>query len=101
MCNEDGAWYYADDKKGDSEELIGQWFKHTGKRDQVFIATKFGAIYKDNIFSTRNDAAYIREAVEQSLTKLGIEAIDLYYCHRLDGKTPIEHTVKVMAELQA
>ena len=44
---------------------------------------------------------YCKEACAKSLKRLGIDQIDLYYCHRLDGKTPIERTVKAMAELKA
>ncbi len=43
---------------------------------------------------------YTRNALEQSLNRLGVSFIDLYYIHRLDGKTPIEKTVEVLAELK-
>lgn len=88
-------------RQGDSEELIGKWFERTGKRNEIFIATKFAAIVEDGAMVVRNDPPYIREAIERSLKKLCTDTIDLYYCHRMDGNTPIEHTVKTMAELQA
>lgn len=86
---------------GDSEELIGKWFKRTGKRNDIFLATKFGAIVKkEGGFEIRSDPEHVREACEKSLQRLGVDQIDLYYCHRLDEKTPIELTVRAMAELQ-
>lgn len=48
----------------------------------------------------RNDPAYIREACDKSLSRLGVSHIDLYYCHRVDKDVPIEQTVGVMAELK-
>lgn len=88
-------------RQGDSEELIGEWFKRTGKRADIFLATKFEIILKSDGLGARNDAGYIRQCVDSSLEKLGIKTIDLYYCHRLDGSTPIETVLKTMAELQA
>ncbi|KAF9057099.1 NADP-dependent oxidoreductase domain-containing protein [Panaeolus papilionaceus] len=80
---------------GDSEDLVGKWFKRTGKRDQIFLATKFG------ITPTGTDGRpeYVRASIEKSLKRLGVETIDLYYLHRADQKTPIEKTVGAMAEL--
>jgi len=83
-----------------NEELVGKAIK--GKRDQVFLATKFG-IVRD----TRNAQArgvngspeYIRTSVEGSLKRLGVETIDLYYQHRIDPDTPIEETVGALADL--
>jgi aryl-alcohol dehydrogenase-like predicted oxidoreductase len=93
-------WDSADIYK-DSEDLIGKWFKRTGKRDEIFLATKFGnrinAEGKPNINSSPE---YCREACEKSLKRLGVKTIDLYYCHRVDKKTPIEETVKAMVELK-
>jgi len=84
----------------DSEDLIGKWFKRTGKRDDIFLATKFALITKDGQRSVRNDPEYVHEACEKSLKRLGIPTIDLYYCHRLDGTTPVEKTVEAMAQLK-
>jgi aryl-alcohol dehydrogenase-like predicted oxidoreductase len=83
-----------------NEELIAKAIK--GKRDQVFIATKFG-IMRD----PANPAArgvngkpdYVRSSVEGSLKRLGVETIDLYYQHRIDQSTPIEETVGALADL--
>ena len=84
----------------DSEDLIGKWFKRTGKRDEIFLATKFANHFVDGKMLQRSDPEYVRQACEKSLQRLGIETIDLYYCHRLDGVTPIEKTVEAMAQLK-
>ncbi|KAI9783702.1 MAG: hypothetical protein M1839_003550 [Geoglossum umbratile] len=83
----------------DSEDLIGKWFQRTGKRNEVFIATKFGIAWQDG-FIVRSDPEHIRQACEKSLKRLGTDYIDLYYMHRTDKKTPIEETVQAMAELK-
>jgi aryl-alcohol dehydrogenase-like predicted oxidoreductase len=84
----------------DSEDLIGQWFKQTGKRTDIFIATKFGLDYSTGAQLVYSDPEYVKVACEKSLKRLGIETIDLYYCHRVDGKTPIEKTIEAMVELK-
>jgi aryl-alcohol dehydrogenase-like predicted oxidoreductase len=48
----------------------------------------------------RSDSEYVKQACEKSLRRLGVKKIDLYYCHRVDMKTPIEKTVEAMAELK-
>ncbi|KAK5456099.1 hypothetical protein LTS15_005418 [Exophiala xenobiotica] len=88
------------DVYGDNEDLIGEWFRRTGKRDDVFLATKFGNIWSpDGSRSIRNDPEYVKAACEKSLKRLGIKTIDLYYCHRLNGQVPVEDMVGAMAEL--
>lgn len=84
----------------DNEDLIGKWFERTGKRDDIFLATKFANIMKDGSMTVRSDPEYVKEACEKSLKRLGIPTIDLYYCHRLDRKTPVEKTVEAMAQLK-
>ena len=84
----------------DNEDLIGKWFKRTGKRDEIFLATKFANQHKDGKMIRRSDPEYVREACEKSLKRLGVPTIDLYYCHRVDGVTPIEKTVEAMAQLK-
>ncbi|KAL6879176.1 NADP-dependent oxidoreductase domain-containing protein [Trichoderma novae-zelandiae] len=83
----------------DSEVLIGKWLRRSGHRNNVFIATKFGQS-KEGIHAIRSDPEYVHSACERSLQRLGVEQIDLFYCHRLDRKTPIEDTVKAMVELK-
>lgn len=93
-------WDSADIYK-DSEDLVGKWFKRTGKRDEIFLATKFANKSKEGGgMEVDSSPEYVQEACEKSLKRLGIECIDLYYCHRVDGKTPIEKTVQAMVELK-
>ena len=95
-----GTFWDSADIYMDSEDLIGKWFKRTGKRDEIFLATKFGITIKDGQHSVNNDPEYVREACEKSLKRLGIPTIDLYYCHGLDRKTPIEKVIEAMAQLK-
>lgn len=77
------------------------------KRNQIFIATKFGFRLrneKGSVFGggesyVDGSPAYVRQAVEKSLRRLKIETIDLYYAHRIDPSVPVEETVGAMAEL--
>jgi aryl-alcohol dehydrogenase-like predicted oxidoreductase len=83
-----------------NEELVGRAIK--GKRDQVFLATKFGIVRDPNDAAVRGvngSPEYARKAIEGSLKRLGVDIIDLYYLHRVDPKVPIEETVGAMAEL--
>ena len=83
-----------------NEELIAKAVK--GKRNEFIIATKFGVVRDANNPSIRGingKPEYIRQAVEGSLKRLGIETIDLYYQHRVDPETPIEETVGAMSKL--
>jgi aryl-alcohol dehydrogenase-like predicted oxidoreductase len=83
-----------------NEDLVGRAIR--GKRDQVFLATKFGIVRDPNDTSVRGvdgSPEYARKAIEGSLKRLGVETIDLYYLHRVDPRVPIEETVGAMAEL--
>jgi aryl-alcohol dehydrogenase-like predicted oxidoreductase len=84
---------------GANEELIGKAIK--GKRDKVVIATKFGNMRgADGAYlGISGKPDYVRKCCDESLKRLGIEVIDLYYQHRVDPNTPIEETVGAMAEL--
>ncbi|MFD5713945.1 aldo/keto reductase [Streptomyces pharetrae] len=85
---------------GDNERFLAPFFK--AHRDEVTVATKFAlSIPPDDPTRRviRNDPPYIRQAVEDSLKRLDIDVIDLYYMHRRDPAVPIEETVGVMAEL--
>ncbi|GFE15124.1 aldo/keto reductase [Streptomyces glebosus] len=85
---------------GHNEELIGRAI--AGRRDEVVLATKFGfANALGEPTAIRGDAAYVREACDASLRRLGVDHIDLYYQHRVDPEVPIEETVGAMAELVA
>lgn len=83
-----------------NEELIGRWFKETGRRDEIFLATKFGVAIDNSGVSIRGDPDHVKRACDASLKRLNTDRIDLYYQHRVDSKTPIEKTVQAMAELK-
>jgi aryl-alcohol dehydrogenase-like predicted oxidoreductase len=85
---------------GRNEELVGRAIQ--GKRDQVFLATKFGNVRGPNgeFLGVRGDPGYVRSACEASLKRLGVEVIDLYYQHRVDPNVHIEDTVGEMARLK-
>jgi hypothetical protein len=70
------------------------------KREHVFLATKFGFVMDANGMHVDSSAEHAAVACDRSLARLGLPAIDLYYCHRMDGRTPIEQTVRAMADLQ-
>lgn len=81
-----------------NEELVGRTIR--GRRDEVVLCSKFGVIWGEGgDWTVRADAAYVREACEASLRRLGVETIDLYYLHTRCEETPIEETVEAMADL--
>ncbi|MEI3798369.1 MULTISPECIES: aldo/keto reductase [unclassified Chitinophaga] len=90
---------------GANEELISKVL--VPNREKIFIATKFGFRFKDGVAGHSGAAntffdgspAWIKIAVEQSLRRLRIDTIDLYYAHRVDPNVPIEETVGAMADL--
>ncbi|HVB93398.1 MAG TPA: aldo/keto reductase [Acidimicrobiales bacterium] len=84
-----------------NEELVGRAI--ATRRDEVVLATKFGIVRTGDpaARAIRGDAAYVHQACDASLTRLGVEHIDLYYQHRTDPGVPIEETVGAMAELVA
>ncbi|KIP05920.1 hypothetical protein PHLGIDRAFT_24831 [Phlebiopsis gigantea 11061_1 CR5-6] len=88
------------DMYGDSEDLIGKWFRRTGKRDDIFLATKFGFVSGDRSKGIRISGTpeYAQEALNKSLKRLGVPQIDLWYLHRPDANVPIEITIGAMAE---
>jgi aryl-alcohol dehydrogenase-like predicted oxidoreductase len=89
------------DVYGDSEELLGKWFKaNPEKREKIFLATKFGFRFTKNGIVVDTSPEYVKEACAGSLKRLGLTSVDLFYAHRVDGKTPIEKTVAAMADLQ-
>ncbi|MEU8956953.1 aldo/keto reductase [Streptomyces sp. NPDC048518] len=84
---------------GHNEELIGRALAGS-RREQAVVATKFGfANQLGDPTRIRGDAAYVREACDASLRRLGVDHIDLYYQHRVDRTVPIEETVGALAEL--
>jgi aryl-alcohol dehydrogenase-like predicted oxidoreductase len=84
---------------GANERLIAEAI--AGRRDDVVLATKFGQVRgpKGEPGSVRGDPAYVHEACDASLSRLGLDHIDLYFQHRVDRDVPIEETVGAMGEL--
>ncbi|MEN5014957.1 aldo/keto reductase [Erwinia sp. Eh17-17] len=76
---------------GESEVILGNWLKKSGKRDKIVLATKVGMDLGDG--KTGLSAKYIRQAVEASLTRLQTDYIDLYQAHRDDADTPLQETL--------
>ncbi|MFE2436641.1 aldo/keto reductase [Streptomyces sp. NPDC059409] len=85
---------------GENERFLAPFLR--AHRDEVVLATKF-ALSLDHVDPTKrtihNDPPYVRQCVEASLERSGVDVIDLYYMHRRDVNVPIEETVGVMAEL--
>ena len=86
----------------ENEKLVGQAI--AGRRDEVFLATKFGFVIGEadgvaSIGGTDIGPEHVREVCDASLRRLGVEHIDLFYQHRVDPKVPIEETVGAMAAL--
>jgi aryl-alcohol dehydrogenase-like predicted oxidoreductase len=85
---------------GDNERLVGKAI--ASRRDEVFLATKFGIVRDAEDPSRRGISGrpdYVHSACDASLKRLGVDHIDLYYQHRVDLDVPIEETVGAMAEL--
>jgi aryl-alcohol dehydrogenase-like predicted oxidoreductase len=83
-----------------NERLVGRGI--AGRRDEVFLATKFGIVREPGDFSNtgvNGRPEYVRSSIEGSLERLGVDHVDLYYLHRVDPETPIEETVGAMAQL--
>ncbi|CAF1419775.1 unnamed protein product [Adineta ricciae] len=86
----------------DNEDLLGKYFKkYPQQRYKVYLATKFGGVYSPEMktFSIRGDKQYVHEACAKSLSRLGLDTIDLYYVHRIDKTVPIEETMEALKEL--
>lgn len=93
---------------GENEKLISKVVQE--RRDEVFLATKFGNVTDKSLTSHQDQVdadvpwivdgtpEYARKCIDNSLQRLGVEHIDLYYLHRVDPKVPIEETIGVMSE---
>ncbi|TCK20850.1 aldo/keto reductase [Pseudonocardia endophytica] len=93
----DTANVYGD---GANEELVGQAI--AGRRDEVVLATKFGIVRDaEGNQGAKGDPDYVRQCCDESLRRLGVDHIDLYYQHRVDAGVPIEETVGALAGLVA
>lgn len=83
-----------------NEQLIGKWFKETGRRQEIFLCSKFGNLRIDGKPAVRGDKEYVKQACNASLERLNTDVIDLYYVHRIDPQVPIEETVQAMVDLK-
>jgi len=108
---------YAVGRGGESEELLGRWFARSGRRDEVFLATKAGAgltsldgIWGDDetpdwpLGRSRFEGAAadtLRTAIDDSLRRLGTDHVDLFYVHVDDLATPLEETLEALAGIVA
>ncbi|GAB2449807.1 aldo/keto reductase [Nocardia tengchongensis] len=81
-----------------NERLLGRAI--ADRRDRVVLATKFGIVWGEGgTLGARGDAAYVKQSCDESLARLGVDHIDLYYQHRVDPGVPIEETWGALAEL--
>ncbi|HEY9678551.1 MAG TPA: aldo/keto reductase [Drouetiella sp.] len=84
-------------KGGESEELLGKWFKSRKNRDQVILATKVGMEMGPGKVGLKKD--WIRRAIDDSLMRLKTDYVDLYQSHKDDETTPVEETMSAFADL--
>ncbi|MGA9582731.1 MAG: aldo/keto reductase [Allosphingosinicella sp.] len=84
-------------KGGESETLIGEWLKRRGSREGVLIASKVGMLHSHG--GGRLEPWRIEKAAEESLKRLGVETIDLYYAHQDDPDTPMEQVIEAFDRL--
>ncbi|KAL4929038.1 putative aldo-keto reductase (AKR13) [Aspergillus undulatus] len=93
-----GATFWdTSDLYSDSEKLLEKWFQRTGKRDQIFLASKFGFV---NGLENDSSSEYCKKACRESLKSLGVDSIDLYYLYMANPKTPIGQTIRALVELK-
>lgn len=90
------AWWL-NGKGGQSEEIIGKWLKSRSNRNNVVIATKVGSETKEHGFDISKK--HILKSADESLQRLGVDHIDLYYTHFDDHATPAEETLSAYEEL--
>jgi aryl-alcohol dehydrogenase-like predicted oxidoreductase len=90
------AWV-PEHRGGESETLIGEWLKRRGSSDKVLIATKVGMLHRHG--GGKLEPWRIEKAAEESLKRLGVETIDLYYAHQDDPGTPMEDVIEAFDRL--
>ncbi|KAJ5892906.1 NADP-dependent oxidoreductase domain-containing protein [Penicillium tannophilum] len=98
-----GNWFWdTADLYADSEDVVGEWVQRSGKRNDIFLASKFACQREPGArtLKIRSDPEYVKIACARSLQRMKVDVIDLYYCHRVDEITPIEKTVQAMVELK-
>jgi aryl-alcohol dehydrogenase-like predicted oxidoreductase len=108
-------WHRRGSAGGESESLLGRWFARTGRRDEMFLATKGSAVIGDldAVWGDRSEpswdvartrfvgagGAVLRRSIDASLRRLGTDHVDLYYVHVDDRHTPLEETLPALAEI--
>lgn len=83
--------------RGHNEQLLGRAL--AGRRDDVVLASKFGIVRGPDGVGLDGRPEHVRGYCEASLTRLGVDHLDLYYLHRVDPAVPVEESVGAMAEL--
>jgi aryl-alcohol dehydrogenase-like predicted oxidoreductase len=99
----DTAHIYSDwipGERGRSETVLGEWLKARGNRAELVITTKGAHPPRDNITNFRSDRASIRKDCAESLQRLGVEQVDLYYLHRDDVTRSVAEVVETLEELR-
>ena len=99
----DTAHVYSDwipGERGRAETVLGEWLKARGNRDRLVITTKGAHPPRDNITAFRSDRANIRKDCDESLKRLGVEQVDLYYLHRDDVTRSVAEVVETLEELR-
>lgn len=84
-----------------AELTLGKWFAETGRRSEIFLATKFGGWDPEGKFGDGkavSTPSYVKLALNRSLKSLGTDYIDLYYQHRVDPNVPIEAVLEALRE---
>ena len=84
---------------GDSERVIGNYFRASGQRDQIVLATKYRSKVGDGVNDIGASRYHIVRTVEASLKRLKTDRIDLLYCHSWDAETPTEETLRAVDDL--
>ena len=110
-------WEAPDSDGGHSEELLGRWLARTGRRDEMFLATKGTGLVtpEGRVFDAAGNADWaaasqhfvgagadvLRRSIDASLRRLGTDHVDLYYVHVDDRRTPLEETLEALAGIVA
>ncbi|WP_292010996.1 aldo/keto reductase [Chryseobacterium sp.] len=89
--------WWVNGKGGQSEEIIGKWMKSRGNRNDMVIATKVGSETKEHGYDISKK--HILKSVDESLSRLQTDHIDLYYTHFDDNITPVEETLQAYDEV--
>jgi aryl-alcohol dehydrogenase-like predicted oxidoreductase len=89
--------WWVNGKGGQSEEIIGKWLKSRGNRNDIVIATKVGSETKEHGFDISKK--HILKSIDESLQRLQVDHIDLYYTHFDDNTTPVEETLSAYDEI--